>query len=93
MAKLTAAERAANAAAAEARKAAEKSALWAGKARKLGEGCRASFIRVIKASQPPAPFGDDRAALAVFNEAVKTGRISQRTLSGGEVQVFKMKEI
>ena len=94
-AKLTAQERAANAAAAEAKKAAEKFALWAGEARKLGEGCRASFVRIIKARQPPAPFGDDRAALAVFNEAVASGRITCRKIQGisGETWVFKMLEI
>lgn len=94
MAKLTAKEKAAGAAAAEAKKAAEKFAFWAGEARKLGEGCRASFVRVIKASQPAAPFGDDRAALAVFNEAVRSGQITCRKIQGisGETLVFKMLE-
>lgn len=92
MKKLTAQERAANLAAAEAKKASAKFALWSGEARKLGEACKRSFLRVIKASQPPVPFGDDRAALAVFNEAVRSGKIVQRTLPGigGEVLVFKM---
>ena len=93
-AKLTAQERAANAAAAEAKKAAEKFALWSGEARKLGEGCRASFVRIVKASQPGTPFGDDRAALAVFNEAVKSGQITRRVIKGisGETTVYKMKD-
>lgn len=95
MAKLTAAEKAANAAAAEAKKAAVKFALWSGEARKLGEGCRTSFLRVIKSSQPPAPFGDDRAALAVFNEALRSGQITQRKIQGisGETLVFKIKDV
>ena len=93
MAKLTAKEKAANAAAAEAKKAAEKFALWAGEARKNGEACKGSFIAIIKRSQPAAPFGDDRAALAVFNEAVASGQITQRIMPGigGETMVYKMK--
>lgn len=95
MAKLTAKERAANAAAVEAKKAAEKFALWAGEARKNGEACKGSFIAIIKRSQPPAPFGDDRAALAVFDEAVASGRITCRKIQGisGETLVFKMKDV
>ncbi len=95
MAKLTAKERAANAAAVEAKKAAEKFALWAGEARKNGEACKGSFIAIIKRSQPPTPFGDDGAALAVFNEAVMSGQITQRTIKGisGETLVFKMKDV
>jgi len=95
MAKLTAKERAANAAAVEAKKAAEKFALWSGEARKNGEACKGSFIAIIKRSQPSAPFGDDRAAIDVFNEAVKSGQITQRTIKGisGETLVFKMKDV
>lgn len=95
MAKLTAKEKAANAAAAAQEKAAHKFALWAGEARKNGEACKGSFIAIIKRSQPPTPFGDDGAALAVFNEAVMSGQITQRTIKGisGETLVFKMKDV
>lgn len=93
--KLTVKEKEARERAAAQEKAAEKFALWSGEARKLGEACKRSFLRVIKASQPPAPFGDDRAALAVFNEAVRSGQIAQRVLKGisGEILVFKMKDV
>lgn len=97
-AKLTAKEKQARERHSAEAKAAEKFALWAGEARKLGSACRGSFVRVIKAAmrdgKAQAAFGDDRAALDVFEAALSRGEILRRTLSGigGEVEVYEMKK-
>lgn len=95
--KLSDREKEAKAVARAAERLAQKD--WRTAARKLGPACRGSFVRVIKAAtldkSAPLVWGDDRAALLIFEAALRGGEIVVRKVTGisGEVQIFEMKKI
>lgn len=72
-------------------------AAWLPAARKLGAACRGAFIRVIKHEtrddKAPLVFGDDTAASAAFDAALRGGAIARRVVLGigGEVEIFEVK--
>jgi hypothetical protein len=64
----------------------------------IGPVCRGSFLRVIKEAtrdkSAPLVWGDERAALLIFEAALRGGEILVRTVTGisGEVKIYEMKK-